>query len=85
MNINVIGSSKLTYLACRGEALNDGEDEYAQTWLHKHHLTMLEKVVSVEGEVCEDNEDTTVEGEVCKIMRILHFKSLALNKMRHCQ
>ena len=67
LNINVIGSRRFTYLAFRGEALNDSEEEeYAQTWLHKHHLTVLEEVVSVEGEVCEDNEDTTVEGEVCE-------------------
>ena len=59
LNIIVIGSSKLTYLACRGEALNDSEKiEYVQTWLHKPHLTVMEEVVSVEGEVCEDNEDT---------------------------
>ena len=59
LNINAIGSSKLAYLACRGEALNDSEKiEYVQTWLYKDHLTVLEEVVSVEGEVCEDNEDT---------------------------
>ena len=40
LNINVIGSSKFAYLACRGEALNDSEKiECAQTWFHKHHLT----------------------------------------------